>query len=185
MRYLCETRTSGGPIAILQQQYLPLWEAKEDYFDIIRHHQMARRGSLQVLLDFGEIRNLCMFYHESDGNYCVYHAPEEFAVLSEIYADKGYGIDMHLPYVISSLRSHAGILLSCYGGKIIIFDAAISGSSIIRQIFLQQSQPEMRLASQGYGAIVVEVSTGTWEVLELFHESQHVAFSGVWFRKVQ
>ncbi len=182
MQHLCEAFTTGGPVAVLQHQYLPLWDADEDYFEILTH---PRNGCLTHVPNFKGRCALFLFHQESDGNFSVYHDPDSILILSEISAADGYEINRHLPPITRAIIDKPPIRLNAFGGKVVVFDATIPGHAIHScQMGCYQSDSSMKSMSQRYDVALVEVALEKWQVRELFMDEPHLSFSGVWFQRI-
>lgn len=182
MRYLCEAYTTGGPIAILQHQDLPLWDGDEDYFRVISR---PRIGCLQLIEDFNGRYSICLFYQESDGNFHVSYDNSSFSVLSEISADEGFGIGTLAPAIEAAVTKREVAVVKNFGGKIVIFDSSVAGRAIrLREPGCEQVESDNKCLLHRYDAALIEVNTGRWEVRELYWNDDHLSFSGVHFRLV-
>jgi len=181
MQFICEAYTDGGPVAILRYEHRFLWDGNEDYFHVINQ---PRNGCLQVLDGFKNTCPLCIYHQESDGNFHVYADRGAFLVIGEISADEGFEIRHCLPSVTQAIRGKP-VILDSFGGKIIVFDAAIPGSAIgLRKAGCAQVQFGTKARSFRYDAALIDVDTGNWEALELYCKEDHLSFSGVVFRLV-
>jgi hypothetical protein len=183
VQLLCEAYTTGGPVAVLQHRYRSLWDGDEDYFRAVNQHVS---GCLQVALDFKGSCPLCLFRQSSDGNFHVYHDRGNLLVLSEISADEGYEIRGNLPPVAQAVVGKPPVTLHAFGGEVLIFDAATPGNAIeLHEPGCGQATFGTKSTTHRYDAALVEVEVGDWEALELYLASQHLSFSGVWFRRTR
>jgi hypothetical protein len=183
MRYLCEIYTTGGPVAVIQQQYLPLWDGNEDYFAFVIDRPRSG-GWFERILDFKKQCTLCLIPHESDGNFHLYHDRENLVVLSEIYAEDGFEIARHLPPIRQAVVNPP-VPVPGFGGRVVVFDSAIPGHAIDlrepgRACVVYGSRP----IPHKYDAALVEVNIGDWQALELFLEAEDLSFNGVWFQRI-
>jgi hypothetical protein len=180
MRFLCEAYTDGGPVAILQQEHLSLWDGDEDYFRAVNQ---PRSGCLQFMLDFKGRSSVCLFHQESDGNFHVYHDRATFLVLSEIAADAGYEIRNRLPAIAPAMTGKPPVRLTAFGGKVVVFNAAIPGGAIrLREVGCEQVYFSHESLSHRYDAALIEVDTGNWHAFELYWKDDHLSFDGVLFQ---
>jgi hypothetical protein len=183
VQFLCEAYTTGGPVAVLQHRYRSLWDGEEDYFRAVKQ---PVSGCLQVALEFKGSCALCLFRHSSDGNFHVYHDRGNLLVLSEISADEGYEVRRNLPPVARAVVGKPPVMLRGFGGKVLIFDAAIPGNAIdLHEHGCGQATYGTESPIRRYDMALVEAEVGDWEALELYSASQHVSFSGVWFRRTR
>jgi hypothetical protein len=182
MQYLCEAYTAGGPVAIIQLAHLALWDGAEDYFAAINE---AREGCLQVTSSSKHASPVCLFYQESDGNFHIYYDRATVVVLSEIYAEEGFQIRLHSPGIVPAIKEAPRVKLCAFGGKIVIFDAAIPGAAIeLREVGCERVVLGDEPQSFQYDAALIDVDSGEWEVLELYHENANLSFSGLLFRLI-
>jgi hypothetical protein len=183
MQYHCEAYTTGGPVAILEQKHLSLWDGNEDYFQAINQE---RTGCVQVALGFKGFCVLCLFYQESDGNFHVYFDHLSFMVLSEISADEGYEIRYHFPPVEEAFTNKPPVRLDDFGGKVCIFDAAIPGGAIsLEEAGCQLTGYGIETEQGPYDAALVDVGIGSWEAFDLYYKGNHLSFDGVLFRQIR
>jgi hypothetical protein len=183
MRYLCEGYTTGGPIAILQHPYLRLWDGKDDYFQAVNE---PRTGAAQFVLKFKNICPLCIFHQESDGNFSVYYDSQAFMVLSEISADEGHEIRHHMPLIALSMLRGPSVNLKGFGGKIVVFDAAIAGNAIrLHEVGCSRADSDLRDGPHRYDVALIEVAVGDWTASELYYEGEYLTFNGVLFELVR
>jgi hypothetical protein len=183
MQYLGEAYTAGGPVAIIQHPYLGLWDGNEDYFETTRQ---PRNGSLQVLSSYKETYPLCLFYHESDGNFQIYYDRSTLHILSEITAEEGHEIRLQFPAIDNAIVDKPSIQLSSFGGKVHVFDAALPGRTVTRQeVGCEHVSYRIASLSKRNNAALVEIDCGHWEALELYYKSTHLEFNGVLFRMVE
>jgi hypothetical protein len=99
-------------------------------------------------------------HQESDGNFHVYYDRASLLVVSEIYADSGHELSLHLPSITESMAVDPPKEPGPFGGKVVVFDAAMAGNSIR----LEETGREVRSASgrsKRFDAVMVDVEVVT------------------------
>lgn len=156
-------------------------DGDRDYLDAIR---LPMSGSAAFVINFKNQCPLCIFRHSADANFHVYYDESTIAILTEIYADKGYELESRCPDVAHYLTEKAPVILGSFGGKIVVFDAALPGDAIhLMDTGCERVQPDVDVVAGRDSAAVVSVDFGTWEALELYCRVPEVSYTGVLFRR--
>ena len=179
MRYLCTIYTEGGPVAMLPQSRLPLWDGGRDYF-----HAIGLDGYSNVLRRFKRACDVVTVQHESDGNFHVFASRTRFAVLSETYANEEHDLIRKLPALSQWYTPKPAARFKRFCGRVAVFDAALPGRSVrlrgagFEQILYDEHHPDYQSAA------VIAVERGEWVLREVYCKQPDVSFSGVVLRHV-
>jgi hypothetical protein len=183
MRFLCEAYTDGGPVAIIPYENRSLWDGNEDYFRVIG---TLRTSCLQFISNFKNACDICIFHQVSDGNFHVFYDRSTLVVLGEISADEGFEIRNHLPPIPRAIRDTPPVVLDSFGGKVLIFDAAMPGDAIkLQEVGCEQVSYGTKAVIHRYDAAVVEIDAGKWQAFELHWNDNNLSFCGVLFQIIR
>jgi hypothetical protein len=183
MRYLGEAYTTGGPILILQHEFLYLWDGDEDYWQAV---DQPINHWLQFTVNWKNACDLCIFRQGSDHNFHVYYNHCSFLVLSELFADPGFEVSKHFPPIDRSISEKRFAKLKHFGSQVVICDAALPGSAIsIEEPGCICTKVGSGLRSDIYNTVLVDIAAGEWEADALYCKEEHLSFDGVLFRLVR
>ncbi len=161
MKFLCRAYTGGGPVAIMRRSDVYAWNGDEHYFAACD----TGRGRHAQIIHITDFQYPVIVLHQQNENFHVFYDETAFAVVSIDSVEPGHEMRVkRLSFATAKRLSDLG-KLSDFGGRVVIFDAAIPGQRItLQEVGGEATTVADELPGDFYDTALVDVSEGDWHV---------------------
>jgi hypothetical protein len=182
MKFIGSLETNGGPVLFTTDDLAGDWDGTAgDYWALIEEFPTER---ICTFVAKSGIR-VGVFLTET-GNWSLFASREEILLVEVSHAPEGFDLESAVLDFSDVAMEPDVLTLSGFGGRIVLFDAALSGDSLqLASGAVVRSRPRLGGWNPPDTA-VIEIDRGTWTVSTFVHEDDEaeVRLDGALFQLV-